>query len=163
MDRDLDRNAFARLEDDLAMLFPNIGPVRVSHRWGGPVSVPLQPAPALGYAGGERVVYSLGCMGHGLALAHLNGWTLADLLRGERTDRTENFFVNRTVLPWPPEPLRLAVGLTLRGLLRAEEAWHERGVRSLATSVPGEGPEESPSPTPERGDSTVTKLRARAH
>jgi glycine/D-amino acid oxidase-like deaminating enzyme len=82
--------------------------------------------PALGQLGDERVVYSLGCMGHGVSLAHQNGWTLADLLLGRRTERTEVFFVNRRVFPWPPEPLRLLAAATIRGLLETEDAWHER-------------------------------------
>lgn len=39
-------------------------------------------APALGYAGDRNVVYSLGCVGHGVSLTHLNGRTVADLVLG---------------------------------------------------------------------------------
>lgn len=56
--------------------------------------------------GDQNVVYSLGCMGHGVSLTHLNGRTLADLVLEKKTDLTDVFFVSRTTLPWPPEPIR---------------------------------------------------------
>ncbi len=126
MEADANPEIFASLEADLAQLFPGLGPTRISHRWGGPVSMTVQMVPALGFLGSERIVYSLGCSGHGLALSHMNGWTLTDLLRGERTERTEAFFVNRRVVPFPPEPFRLAVSYAVRALMRAEDAWNER-------------------------------------
>lgn len=118
---------FAALEDDARVLFPALRRLRFPFRWSGPISVPLQLAPALGYLGNQRIVYALGCMGHGIALAHLNGSTIADLLRQERTERTESFFVNRRVVPWPPEPFQTALMHAGRGLLKLSDAWSERG------------------------------------
>ena len=71
-------------------------------------------APAIGYLGDQRVVYSLGCVGHGVSLTHLNGQTVRDLVLERQTDLTDVFFVNRTTIPWPPEPLR---GLTIKTIL----------------------------------------------
>jgi len=126
--RELSPRIFKGLEDDARVLFPGLRRLRFPYRWGGPISVPLQLVPALGYLGSERVVYCLGCMGHGLALAHLNGWTLCDLLRGEKTERTEAFFVNRRVVGWPPGPLKTALALAVSRLMKAEDAWNERGL-----------------------------------
>lgn len=122
MDRDRSPATFAALEADVRATFPSLADVRFSHRWGGPVSVPLQMTPALGYLGDRRTVYALGCMGHGVSLTHLNGRTLADLLLERTTERTEQFFVNRRVIPWPPEPVRLGLGFAVRGAMRLDDA-----------------------------------------
>ncbi len=126
MDRDLNAVTFAQLERDTLQLFPGLKGVRFTHRWGGPVSVPIQMAPAIGAIGDARAWYSLGCMGHGVAPTHLNGQTLADLVLERKTDLTSAWFVNRRVIPWPPEPLRWAVSRALLGYFHAEDWWHER-------------------------------------
>ncbi|MBI5548214.1 MAG: FAD-dependent oxidoreductase [Deltaproteobacteria bacterium] len=132
----LSSRIFARLEDDARVLFPSLQRLRFPYRWSGLVSMPMQLIPALGHLGSERIVYSLGCMGQGIALAHMNGWTLADLLRGEKTERTSAFFVNRRVVPWPQGPLRLVLALAMRTLLRAEDAWSERGLPQVPKPPP---------------------------
>ena len=108
MDKDLDPRIFAGLEADVRHTFPSLEKVKFSHRWGGPVSITMDMAPAMGYVGDKRIVYSLGCMGHGVSLTHLNGATAADLILEKKTDLTECFFVNRRTIPWPPEPIRTA-------------------------------------------------------
>jgi glycine/D-amino acid oxidase-like deaminating enzyme len=127
MDHDLDASVFRELETYIPRVYPGLTGVKITHRWGGPVSVPLDMAPAMGYVGDERVVYSLGCMGHGVSLTQLNGRTIADLVVGRKSDLTDVFFVNRKTLPWPPEPLRMALSQAVRGYMRAEDAWCERG------------------------------------
>jgi glycine/D-amino acid oxidase-like deaminating enzyme len=114
MDNDHNPEVFADLKNDVRQLFPVLNKVGFTHEWGGPVSVPLDMAPALGYAGDKQLVYSLGCVGHGVSMTHLNGCTIADLVLEKKTDLTDVFFVNRRTIPWPPEPLR---ALTVRAIL----------------------------------------------
>ena len=114
MDRDLNPDVFSGLKDDVREIFPALRDIAFTHEWGGPVSVPLDMAPALGYAGDKQLVYSLGCIGHGVSMTHLNGRTLADLVLEKKTDLTDVFFVNRRTIPWPPGPLR---NLTVRAIL----------------------------------------------
>jgi glycine/D-amino acid oxidase-like deaminating enzyme len=128
LDGDDSEAAWRHLEEHLGWLFPSLRGVRITHRWGGPFSVTLNLTPALGYLGDERAVYSVGCIGHGVSMSHLNAQTLTDLLLGRRTDLTGSPFVNRTVIPWPPEPLRMTVAAALRGYLRAEDWFYERGL-----------------------------------
>jgi glycine/D-amino acid oxidase-like deaminating enzyme len=128
MDHDLNANTFTRLEQDIHWLFPHLKGIQITHRWGGPVSVPLQMAPAIGYLGDERAMYSLGCVGHGVSMTHLNGRTLADLALERKTDLTEVWFVNRQMISWPPEPIRIAASQVIRGYLRLEDRIFERHV-----------------------------------
>jgi glycine/D-amino acid oxidase-like deaminating enzyme len=129
MDRDTNARVFADLERDVIWLFPNLKGVRFTHRWGGPVSVTVDLAPAIGHVGDERAVYSLGCVGHGVSMTHLNGRTLADLVLERQTDLTGMWFVDRRMIPWPPEPLRLIVSHAIRGYMRVEDALYERNLR----------------------------------
>jgi len=114
MERDLNPVTFDGLKNDVRELFPVLKDIKFTHEWGGPVSVPLDMAPAIGYAGDKSVVYSLGTVGHGVSMTQLNGRTVADLILERKTDLTDVFFVNRKIIPWPPEPLR---NLTIKAIL----------------------------------------------
>jgi hypothetical protein len=92
----------------------------------------LDTVPALGKLGDPRALYSVGCMGHGVSLAHLNGRTLADLTLERKTDLTDVWFVNRRVLSWPPEPLRFLASHTVRGCLRLHDRFQEGHRRSVS-------------------------------
>ena len=63
----LDEKSQVNIRDDVREIFPSLKDVKFSDAWGGPVSVPIDIAPALGYLGDKRVAYSLGCVGHGVA------------------------------------------------------------------------------------------------
>jgi glycine/D-amino acid oxidase-like deaminating enzyme len=126
MERDEHLPTWHDLSAHIAQVFPALKDLHITHRWGGPVSVPLDMTPAIGTLGDERVVWSLGCMGHGVSLTQLNGLTLSQILRGERTELTDVFFVNRRTIPWPPEPFRWAASVGIRGYMRAEDAAYER-------------------------------------
>ena len=126
MDNDMNPKIFARLEQDIVDFYPCLKGIKTTHRWGGPVSVPMDMIPALGYLGDKRAVYSLGCMGHGVSLTHLNGEVMADLLLERKSEWTECFPVNRQVFKWPPEPIRFVGEKAILGYLHAEDAWLER-------------------------------------
>jgi glycine/D-amino acid oxidase-like deaminating enzyme len=121
MDLDQDEEIFIGLERDVRSIFPPLRDISFTHRWGGPVSVPVDLAPALGYLGTKDTVYSLGCVGHGVSMTHLNGKTVADLTLERRTDLTDAFFVNRTTIPWPPEPFRFLAGRAITEFMRWED------------------------------------------
>ena len=126
MDGDHSERAWQEQESHFRATFPHLRDVKFTHRWGGPFSVTLDLNPAMGYLGNERAVYSLGCIGHGVSMTHLNAQTIRDLILERETDLTDGPFVNRTVLPWPPEPLRSLLGHTMRAFLRLED-WAKEG------------------------------------
>lgn len=93
-----------------------------THQWGGPASVTADAAPVIGYLGGDRrAVFSMGCIGHGVSMTTMNGRTIAELLTGRETERTQMFFVGRKVLPWPPEPVSYGVARAVQGFMRLED------------------------------------------
>ncbi len=126
LDADADEAAWRHLEEHAQWLFPSLKGARITHRWGGPFSVTMDLTPALGYVGGKDAVYSLGCIGHGVSTSHLNAQTIRDLLLERQTELTACPFVNRRVISWPPEPLRMAAAVGIRAYLRAEDWAYER-------------------------------------
>jgi glycine/D-amino acid oxidase-like deaminating enzyme len=118
---------FHRLERTIVETFPSLANAGITHRWGGPVSVPADFFPAMGYLGGDRrVIYSLGCVGTGVALTNMAGQVLRDLAREEETELTDLFFVNRRLIPLPPEPLRFALAQGGVRALALQDDWERR-------------------------------------
>jgi len=126
LEGDSDQNAWDHLERHIHFLWPHLKGIQITHRWGGPFSVTLDLTPALGYIGGERAVYSLGCIGHGVSMSHLNAQVLRDLVLERKSDLLDCPFLNRKVISWPPEPLRIVATGALRGYLRLEDWYYER-------------------------------------
>lgn len=119
--------AFDHLERFIHTTFPALRGIKITHHWGGPISATFDLTPVLGYIGsGQRAIYAAGCMGHGLALAVLNGQTISDMIGGRHTPLTETFFVGRKVLPIPPEPLRAPLVNGILGVMHARDAYDER-------------------------------------
>ena len=89
----------------LRCIFPELKDIGVAHNWGGHMSGTRDLVPHLTTVGDERVIYIGGCWGHGLAMSHLHGKTVVDLLQGKSSDLTECWFVNRKPVRWPIFPL----------------------------------------------------------
>lgn len=101
-----DPAAWKHLEDFIGTTFPSLRGVRVAHRWGGAFSVTADSTPHIGTLHDGAAFYSVGCTGHGVAMTHMNGRILRDLVLGRKTDLTDLWFVNRWTMPLPPEPIR---------------------------------------------------------
>jgi hypothetical protein len=95
--------------------------VRFTHAWGGPLGVPRDWMPTVSYDRADGIATAHGYSGQGVATAHLTGRTLAELLTGTRSARTELPFVNHQSPDWEPEWLRwLAVRLMLPSYARID-------------------------------------------
>jgi len=127
--------AWQELTSHFKVTFPHLRDATFSHRWGGPFSVTMDLNPAIGYLGDERSVYSLGCIGHGVSMTHLNAQTIRDLLLERETDLTDSPFVNRTVIPWPPEPVRSALGHVMKTYLKVEDWVKEGEIRRTKAQI----------------------------
>ncbi|MFQ6612077.1 MAG: NAD(P)/FAD-dependent oxidoreductase [Fidelibacterota bacterium] len=129
LDGDFNPNVWDHLEEHIRFLFPSLKEVNITHRWGGPFSVTLNLIPALGYLGDERAVYSVGCIGHGVSMSHQNAKVIRDLIL-EREPEQECPFFNQLVIPWPPEPIRMAAAAGIRAYLQLEDFLKEWNLRN---------------------------------
>ncbi len=123
LNRDHNAQTFAHLRKHVTEVFPELQGLRFTHAWGGPVSITVDMAPAIGRVGrGGRALYSFGTIGHGVSMTAYNGLTLAEMLAGKTTPRTQMFFVGRRTIPWPPHPIRFPITHAIRAGLRVEDA-----------------------------------------
>jgi glycine/D-amino acid oxidase-like deaminating enzyme len=129
LDRDRNELIFARLKRAVAETFPQLQGIRFTHHWGGPISATLDLVPVIGRIR-PNVWYSVGCMGHGVSLTNYNGLTIAELLLGEESERTDFFIVGRRVTPLPPEPFRF---LLAEAILRFFRYGDRKGMRAGKT------------------------------
>jgi glycine/D-amino acid oxidase-like deaminating enzyme len=140
MDFDSDEQVWAALRQDVRTMFPGLADVQFSHAWGGPVSATLDMFPALGYLGGKDVIYSFGCVGHGVSVTHLNGQTITDLVLERESDLTDVFSRSRAGA-WdtsPPSGSRTScAGRTAASTSTADRPRSGGQVRSAGISQPG--------------------------
>jgi glycine/D-amino acid oxidase-like deaminating enzyme len=122
LSKDLNAKTFGHLERHVVELFPQLKGLRFTHRWGGPVSVTLDMAPVIGYLGEDKkAIFAMGCIGHGVSMTTLNGRTIAELITGRATERTEMFFVGRKIFPWPSGPISYGLVQAIRGFMKLED------------------------------------------
>ena len=128
MDHDFAPNIWRRLENHLKRMFPSLSEVKVSYRWSGPCSINFDMAPEIGYLGDERIIYWTGGFGHGVALAHLNGRLVADLLNGNKTELTDFWIVNRKAIPLPGTLLTYLGSYAVCKILKLVDSWQQRSM-----------------------------------
>ena len=130
---DYDRapRVFEHLRVALGELFPAVGPIQVTHRWGGPLGVPRDWHAAVRYDPATGIGAAGGYVGDGLSTTNLAGRTLADLIVGAETLLTSLPWVGHRSPDWEPEPLRF-VGANL-GMFAMEAADLEERATSRAS------------------------------
>jgi glycine/D-amino acid oxidase-like deaminating enzyme len=112
---------FAALERTLHDLFPPLRGVRITHRWGGPLGIARDWHPSVGFDPSTGLGWAGGYVGDGVAAANLAGQTLADLITGSPSARTELPWVGHRSRAWEPEPLRwLGANAALRAMTHAD-------------------------------------------
>lgn len=127
LDKDLNEQTFAHLKAHVTEVFPQLEGLRFTHQWGGPVSITTDMAPVIGYLGNDKkAIFSMGCIGHGVSLTTYNGKTIAEMITGQQTERTEMFFVGRKVFPWPPDLITYGLGHAVRGFMKLEDRLYYR-------------------------------------
>lgn len=101
MDKDNNEAAWMHCEQHLKWLYPQLEDLQIAYRWGGPVSVNMDMTPEIGFLNSERIIYTSGCIGHGVSLTQLNGKLIAQLLNGDQTDLTDFWIVKRKAIRLP--------------------------------------------------------------
>lgn len=120
---------FDKLASHFFTTFPQLAGLEFSHRWAGAIDTSTQFCAFFGLARGGRVASASGFTGLGVASTHFAAEVMLDRLAGLSTERTELEMVQRSPLPFPPEPLAyLGVQATRWALDRAD---HTAGNRNL--------------------------------
>src|SRR5579884_511077 len=86
--------------------FPQLGDVRFTHSWGGPVGMPRDQMPTVAFDPATRIGTARGYTGQGVATSNLAGRVLADLVADTPSPLRDLPFVDHQSPNWEPEPLR---------------------------------------------------------
>jgi glycine/D-amino acid oxidase-like deaminating enzyme len=129
---------FEHLRHALEQLFPMIGPVTVTHSWGGPLGVPRDWHAGVSFDPATRIATAGGYVGDGLSTTNLAGRTLAELITGRESELTALPWVGHRSPAWEPEPLRF-IGANLGTLAMRIADIEERLTKrpSLAARIMG--------------------------
>jgi glycine/D-amino acid oxidase-like deaminating enzyme len=130
MHHDASPKAWAHLERFIGATFPALEGIRITHRWGGAFSVTSDSTPQIGTLDGGGAVYAVGCTGHGVAMTHMNGRIIRDLILERKTELTELWFVNRRSFPIPPEPFRSIGARWVTMGMALDDWWCDRSGRA---------------------------------
>ena len=125
----------AELKRVLDELFPVLREVEVARTWGGALGVPRDWFASVGFDRAAKLAWAGGYVGDGVGPTNLAGRTLADLIRGRRTELTALPWVGHRSPNWEPEPLRWIganLGLRVMDGADAEEARTGRPSRRAA-------------------------------
>jgi glycine/D-amino acid oxidase-like deaminating enzyme len=128
---------FEKLRGVLQCFFPAAGDVEITHRWGGPLSIPRDWHPSIGVDAATGLAWAGGYVGDGVATTNLAGRTLTDLLLGRQTELTGLPLVGHRSPDWEPEPLRwMGVHTSMALLARADRGEARTGKPSgMAVAV----------------------------
>ncbi|WP_235511336.1 FAD-binding oxidoreductase [Agromyces sp. Root81] len=109
--------------------YPQLGGLKFTHRWAGPIDSTTRFTAAYGTARGGRIAYAVGHTGLGVGASRFSADVALDLLSGEATSRLRYDIVRRRPFPIPPEPFRNPIIQFTRHSILAADA-HE-GRRNL--------------------------------
>ncbi|MEU0496947.1 FAD-dependent oxidoreductase [Mycobacterium sp. NPDC006124] len=115
-------------------VLPQVRDVPIAHGWCGVLAVPRDWSAGVNFDRSSGLGWAGGYVGHGVTATNLAGRTLADLVRGDKTPRTELAWVGHRSRDWEPEPLRW---LGVRSLYLAYKAAdrHEFGGRTTTSPI----------------------------
>lgn len=109
------------IEGTLRALLPALADVGITHRWGGVLGVPRDWFPSVALDRTTGLAHAGGYVGEGVAAANLAGRTLAELIVGMTSERTDLPWVGHRSRRWEPEPLRwLGINGALRVMASAD-------------------------------------------
>ena len=123
-----------KVEATLRQLFPVLGDATITHRWGGVLGLARDWVPSCGFDRASGMAWAGGYVGDGVATAKLAGHTIAELITGTESDRTDLPWIGHRARKWEPEPLRwvgINAGLWLAGGADRAEARTGRPARRV--------------------------------
>jgi glycine/D-amino acid oxidase-like deaminating enzyme len=142
---EVETSALDRLEHRLHELWPATRDIAIAHGWSGVFAAQRDWKQTVAADAATGLAWAGGYVGVGVGASNLSGRTLADLIRGEQSDRVSLPFVNRPQpRDWEPEPLRYIGANLVYTLFRAADREEKRTGRpsrlgDLATRISGWG------------------------
>ncbi len=127
-----DQRVHPLLEEAARQLFPQLGAITFTHRWGGPIGAHRDWFPSVLHDPASGLASAGGYVGDGVSTTNLAGRTLADLLLSKPSEITALPWVGHQSPSWEPEPLRWAginAGLRATALADAIESRTNRPSR----------------------------------
>jgi len=128
----------ADLRRSLVKLFPGLRDVAITHRWGGVLGIPRDWFASLDFDQATGLARAGGYSGDGVTLTNLAGRTLADLITGTKSERTELPWVGHRSPSFEPEPLRFLgvnTGMRLAAAIDSREERTGRHARLLDAAM----------------------------
>jgi len=123
---EFDLRTHAKVHAVLTELLPQVADAAITHRWGGVLGIPRNWVPSVHHDIDTGLATLGGYVGEGVAAAQLAGRTLAELIVGHDTERTQLPWVGATSRKWEPEPLRWLGVRGSRALLARADRREER-------------------------------------
>jgi glycine/D-amino acid oxidase-like deaminating enzyme len=105
-DLDLHEPTHERLRRFARDWFPALGGVRFTHAWGGPLGMPRDWHPTVGFDRATGIATARGYIGHGVAMTNLAGRLLTELIAGGDGPLTDLPIVGHRSPDWEIEPFR---------------------------------------------------------
>ncbi len=115
------------VHEALIDLFPQLADVEITHRWGGVMGVARDWMPFVRYDRSSGLGVAGGYVGEGVAPSNLAGRTLAELITGQESERTDLPWVGHQARSWEPEPLRWLGVRGARRIMAGADAVEDRG------------------------------------
>ena len=119
---------YTRLLEQFRQMFPDLGDLAFTHRWGGAIASTSRFTCTFGSALGGRVVYALGYTGLGVAATRFAGGVLAARLLEPTSPLLRLRLVRQPPFPFPPEPLRWPTLAAVQGAMSAADRTGRRGL-----------------------------------
>jgi len=121
--QDTHEQTFEMIHRSLEEWFPSLAGIRFTHAWGGPVGMPRDWMPAVGFDANSGIGSIRGYTGQGVSTSNLAGRLLAGLITNRQTGLELLPLAQRRSPNWEAEPLRwLVVRYMQSAFLRIDEA-----------------------------------------
>ncbi|MFD8779983.1 NAD(P)/FAD-dependent oxidoreductase [Streptomyces sp. NPDC059916] len=132
---DVDSRVHSKIAETMRDFFPALADVEITHRWGGPLGVPRDWFPSIGYDTDSGVAWAGPYVGDGVATSNLAGRILRNLITGRHDELNRLPVVNHASPRWEIEPFRwfgVNAGLRAAGAADLEERLTNRPSRVSA-------------------------------
>ena len=132
---DVDTKIHHKIITTMHDMFPALRDIPITHRWGGPLGVPRDWFPSVGYDRAAKLAWAGPYVGDGVATSNLAGRIVRNLLLGERDDLNTLPVVNHRSKKWEVEPFRwlgVNAGLQAAAAADVEEALTKKPSRVSA-------------------------------